>query len=144
MIGKAAWNTPRMPSMVFEVIQPDLEINRRHAATLLFPHRQQCAGGFGQFYGGIRANSGAVRREVLSAGLLRVTAALPGGEPTNSGGDDFTRNAGARGRNAAEMRPRDAREGRQPVALFEEGEWGPIRDLPSQFPFAAEGVCDEV
>jgi hypothetical protein len=34
-IGKAVWNTTRMLSMVFEVIQPDLEINWRHAATLL-------------------------------------------------------------------------------------------------------------
>jgi hypothetical protein len=28
-IGKTVWNTARMLSMVFEVIQPDLEINRR-------------------------------------------------------------------------------------------------------------------
>jgi hypothetical protein len=34
-IGKAVWNTTRMLSMVFEVIQPDLEVNRRHAATPL-------------------------------------------------------------------------------------------------------------
>jgi hypothetical protein len=31
------WNTTRMLGVVFEVIQPDLEINRRHAATLLIP-----------------------------------------------------------------------------------------------------------
>src|SRR5271154_3153346 len=31
-IGKAVRNTTRMLSMVFEVIQPDLEINRRHVA----------------------------------------------------------------------------------------------------------------
>ena len=48
-----------MLSMVFEVIQPDLEINRRHAATPLIPPRQQCASRFGQFCGGIRANSGS-------------------------------------------------------------------------------------
>jgi hypothetical protein len=49
-----------MLSMVFEVIQPDLEINRRHAATLLIPPTgKQCAIRFGQFCGGIRANSGS-------------------------------------------------------------------------------------
>src|SRR5271155_302175 len=42
-IGKAVRNTTRMLSMVFEVIQPDLEINRRHVATPLNP--QQSAGG---------------------------------------------------------------------------------------------------
>src|SRR5271155_2781960 len=58
-IGKSGWNTARMLSMVFEVIQPDLEINRRHVATLLIPpDNQQCATHFGQFCGGIRANSG--------------------------------------------------------------------------------------
>jgi hypothetical protein len=36
-IGKAVWNTTRMLSMVLEVIQPDLEVNRRHAAALLIP-----------------------------------------------------------------------------------------------------------
>jgi acetyltransferase-like isoleucine patch superfamily enzyme len=49
-----------MLSMVFEVIQPDLEINRRHAATLPIPPTgKQCAGRFGHLYGGIRANSGS-------------------------------------------------------------------------------------
>jgi hypothetical protein len=36
-IGKAVWNTTRMLRMVLEVIQPDLEVNRRHAAALLIP-----------------------------------------------------------------------------------------------------------
>src|SRR5277367_3533812 len=61
-IGKSGWNTARMLSMVFEVIQPDLEINRRHVATLLIPpDNQQCATHFGQFCGGILANSGSGR-----------------------------------------------------------------------------------
>src|SRR5271154_7163464 len=38
-IGKAVRNTTRMLSMVFEVIQPDLEINRRHVATPLIPQQ---------------------------------------------------------------------------------------------------------
>src|ERR1700675_4625690 len=44
-IGKAVWNTTRMLSMVFEVIQPDLEINRRHVATLLIPPQQSAVCG---------------------------------------------------------------------------------------------------
>jgi len=42
------------------VIQPDLEVNRRHAATpLIYPTGKQCASRFGQFCGGIRANYGS-------------------------------------------------------------------------------------
>jgi hypothetical protein len=34
-IGKTVWKTTRMLSMVFEVIQPDLEVDGRHATTFL-------------------------------------------------------------------------------------------------------------
>ena len=42
-IGKSGWNTTRILSVVFEVIQPDLEINRSHAATpLIRPKAAVC------------------------------------------------------------------------------------------------------
>jgi hypothetical protein len=48
-----------MQSLVFEVIQPDLEIKRRHFAALsIGATGRQCASRFGRFCGGIRANSG--------------------------------------------------------------------------------------
>jgi hypothetical protein len=49
-----------MLGVVFEVIQPDVEINRRHAAIPPDSrYSEQCARRFGQFYGAIRANSGS-------------------------------------------------------------------------------------
>src|SRR5882757_1068605 len=63
-IGKAVWNTTRMLSMVFEVIQPDLEINRRHAATFLIPSRRSS----------VRAASGGSMEgfgQILAAALRR-------------------------------------------------------------------------
>src|SRR5580704_13814014 len=62
-IGKAGWDTARMLGMVFEVVQPDLEINRRHLATLLIPSdNQQCATHFGHCRGSeLHAEAGIER-----------------------------------------------------------------------------------
>jgi hypothetical protein len=74
-IGKAVWNTTRMLSVVFEVIQPDLEVNRRHAAALLIPPTgKQCASRFGQFCGGIRANSGSSEELIKRLAIERSSA----------------------------------------------------------------------
>jgi hypothetical protein len=39
-IGKAARNTAPAPRVIFEVIQPDLEISGTHAAALLIAHTE--------------------------------------------------------------------------------------------------------
>jgi hypothetical protein len=53
--------------------------------------------------------------------------------------DDFTRNRDTRGRNAAEMRLRDDFNGREFLSLYQTSE---IRDVLSEFSFAAEGVWE--
>src|ERR1700723_2806686 len=45
-IGQTVRNTGRMPDMMFEVIQPDLEIQRTHAAPSRL-HNTECASSFG-------------------------------------------------------------------------------------------------
>src|ERR1700691_4497204 len=102
MIGKAVGNTTLMVNMVFEVIQPDLEIDGRHAATLLFPYRQQCASRFGQSCGGILANSGSggMRTPSRLKGMIASLGgdALPGKAMTVSAAawcSDIHRSQGA-------------------------------------------------
>jgi len=58
-IGKAVWQATRMPRVVFEVIQPNLEIHGKHAPPPDCHWRHQHASRFGHRCGGIRANSDA-------------------------------------------------------------------------------------
>src|SRR6202044_2301262 len=67
MIRKALWNTTRMLSMVFEVIQPNLEINRRHAAALPIPVQASS----------VRAASGS---SVEGFGQILAAALRPAGQ----------------------------------------------------------------
>ena len=69
-IGKAVWNTTRMLGVVFKVIQPDLEINRRHAATFLNPATGSS----------VRATSGS-----SVAGFGQILAAACGGNSQRVG-----------------------------------------------------------
>jgi hypothetical protein len=45
-IGKPGRNTARVPGMMFEVIQPDLEFSRIHAAALVIAYTE-CGSSFG-------------------------------------------------------------------------------------------------
>src|ERR1700691_5312400 len=69
-IGKAVWNATRMLSMVFEVIQPDFKINRRHAATLLiFPTDGSVRAASGNSVEGFGQILAAAPRQQLPIGL---------------------------------------------------------------------------
>jgi hypothetical protein len=59
-IGKAARNPAPVPGVMFEVIQPDFEISRTHAATLPIAY-SECERSFGYSCEGIRANCGGGR-----------------------------------------------------------------------------------
>ncbi len=66
--------------VIFEVIQPDLEIDRRHALALVMLHTgRECARRFGQCGGGIRANSG--KRRWVDAPRRSAGARLLGVDP---------------------------------------------------------------
>ena len=91
-IGDAAWNTARMLSMVFEVIQPDLEIDRRHVATFALPRQSAVCGALravlwrdsGKFWQRAAVGQNFMLKPVLSdrpaAGSGRnVEPAYPGG-----------------------------------------------------------------
>ena len=74
------WNTTRVLSVVFKVIQPDLEINRRHAAALLILPTGSS----------VRAVSGSSVEgfgQILAAALRRnpARATVPGDQLTDTG-----------------------------------------------------------
>src|ERR1700733_1053593 len=62
-IGKPVRNTARLQGMMFEMIQPDLELSSTHAATLLIAHTE-CESSIGQSSGGIRADCGGDKEGV--------------------------------------------------------------------------------
>jgi hypothetical protein len=71
-IGEAVMSTSRMQGVLFEMIQPDLELSSTHAATLLFTQHRVCEPNPAAEW----RNSGGLWRRLRSAATVEYRAAV--------------------------------------------------------------------